>query len=742
MKKWIAFMLVFVLAFVFVGCKDKVDDGKTPGGDGKVAVAGLTISGAPTENLKAGDTVQLTATVTPTDATDKTVQWTSKNTSVATVDQNGLVTAQTVDQTSSTEIVCTSKDNPRISKSVNITVEVPVVYDPPVSVTLSGTKAEVAVSHYITLEAIVSPSSASQEVLWASSDDTIATVANGKVTGVAEGTVTITVTVVADETLTDTFPVTIVKDEVVGPGNPVDPEDVVITGETSVFEGKYILLTASVLPAGVSQNVVWSVDDETVASITYEGVLTGLKAGTVYVTAASAKDMSVMKVFKVTVKEPLPPVTIPNMNGYVLKIMTAPHVPHEHDPFLDGYVALDKMAKQEAWLEVERQFNVDLQVVPFPDTAPWGSPRINYLNEKAALGQAETDVFVSTTDWLKVLADGNSIVDTSAYYEEFGNNSMNSAMKGASTYHGALYALPTDSVATINVDKGLFFNVALLESYSLENPAKLFNEGNWTYSKFAEYVKNAASVLGEGKTVLSGKPAYYYTGMVNAAGVKLADTITLQMNFDNPYAVQAASILRDLYVTTGWGTNAWDAAVTTFNEGNSLFQAGEYWFVKTDNRWPATLWNADGTSRFGYVPYPYPDNMQKADTRTVGAGGACYMMAAGRPYTLGVTAKDVYQAFTTMMLWTEDNMRKDPEFDEETKMRQSASAKLDDADSVTALVYFTRDKVVFDPLFGLLDVSSNIGTAMDQIIRDGADYSQVMDGIKPLYLTKMQDLYS
>ena len=44
--------------------------------------------------MEVGETLQLTATVSPDNADDKTVTWSSSDDSIATVDQNGLVTAK------------------------------------------------------------------------------------------------------------------------------------------------------------------------------------------------------------------------------------------------------------------------------------------------------------------------------------------------------------------------------------------------------------------------------------------------------------------------------------------------------------------------------------------------------------------------------------------------------------------------------------------------------------------------
>src|SRR5690606_12272718 len=126
-------------------------------------------------------------------------------------------------------------------------------------------------------------------------------------------------------------------------------------------------------------------------------------------------------------------------------------------------------------------------------------------------------------------------------YAKYGKGSMNPAVKYASTYKGGLYALPSNEMGSIKPYHGLIYNVNLLNSLQLENPAQLFNEGKWTWSAFSKYIKDAAAILEEGQSVLSGKTAGLYYGMVNAAGVKLIDPETMTVNFNNAYAINAAN---------------------------------------------------------------------------------------------------------------------------------------------------------------------------------------------------------
>jgi len=77
-----------------------------------------------TAGLNEGATLQLTATVLPEDATDKTVTWTSSDEAVATVDVNGLVTAVAPGETS---ITATTNDGSDLSASCVVTVTSPVI---------------------------------------------------------------------------------------------------------------------------------------------------------------------------------------------------------------------------------------------------------------------------------------------------------------------------------------------------------------------------------------------------------------------------------------------------------------------------------------------------------------------------------------------------------------------------------------------------------------------------------------
>jgi uncharacterized protein YjdB len=137
-----------------------------------------------------GETYQLEATVSPSDACgDKSVSWSSSDSTIATVSNNGLVTA--VATGSAVVTVTTTVGSYTASCAVEVSEPVAVT-----SVTLDENAIELIEGRTRQLVATVLPSNATDKsVTWSSSNNDIATVtSDGTVTAVSTGTATITVT--------------------------------------------------------------------------------------------------------------------------------------------------------------------------------------------------------------------------------------------------------------------------------------------------------------------------------------------------------------------------------------------------------------------------------------------------------------------------------------------------------------------------------------------------------------------
>ena len=135
-----------------------------------------------TVSLKVGQSVTLTATVNPSDATNKTVTWTSSNPSVATV-ENGIVKAIKV---GSSTITAKAGDK---TATCAITVDA----TPVTSITLDRSTVSLKVGQSVALTATVNPSDATDKtVIWTSSNSSVAAVENGKVKAIKVGSTTIT----------------------------------------------------------------------------------------------------------------------------------------------------------------------------------------------------------------------------------------------------------------------------------------------------------------------------------------------------------------------------------------------------------------------------------------------------------------------------------------------------------------------------------------------------------------------
>ncbi len=270
------------------------------GGGGDPTVSSVTVSPA-SATLEINDTQQLTATVTATPSSaDKTVTWTSSNPSVATVSESGLVTA--VAQGTATITATSNLDNTK-SGTCTVTVNTPAAPIPVTAIALSD--ATVAVGSTTTLTVTYTPADANTGKAistWTSSNNAVATVANGVVTGISAGTATITATTEGGKTASCTVTVNVVAVT----GVSLDKTS------ANLQTGGSITLTATVTPANASNKAItWSSSDPAVATVG-NGVVTAIAAGSTTITAASVADPTKTATCTVTVTAgpPVPPTTL------------------------------------------------------------------------------------------------------------------------------------------------------------------------------------------------------------------------------------------------------------------------------------------------------------------------------------------------------------------------------------------------------------------------------------------------
>src|SRR6218665_857059 len=174
----------------------------------------------------------------------------------------------------------------------------PVAVD---GVTISPATASVKVDETVKLTASVTPENAADKSLtWNSSDNNIATVAEGVVTGKSIGTATVTVTSKSDPSK---LAVCAVRVEGV-----VSVESITLPATASVTVSATVTLTPVITPADADKSLIWTSNDDDIASVA-EGVVTGKSPGTVTITAVSKSNSSKSAACAVTVSAVPVPLT-------------------------------------------------------------------------------------------------------------------------------------------------------------------------------------------------------------------------------------------------------------------------------------------------------------------------------------------------------------------------------------------------------------------------------------------------
>lgn len=228
-------------------------------------------------------TVQLSYTVSPSNAYDKQITWRSTNTNVATVTDTGLVTLKGV---GSAEIICSSVSNPRVTGVCKVTIHQAVTGIKLDKTSLQITNADL---NPITLQPTVLPSNAyNKSLTWESSNSAVATVsASGVVTPKALGKTVITCRSVSSPKITATFNL-----EIVQAVTDIALNESAVTRYSD--EKNPILLVPTVMPEDAyNKSVTWETSDPKVVTVSNTGKVTVVAAGKATVTCRSVSNPNV-----------------------------------------------------------------------------------------------------------------------------------------------------------------------------------------------------------------------------------------------------------------------------------------------------------------------------------------------------------------------------------------------------------------------------------------------------------------
>ena len=233
-------------------------------------------------------TASVTATVLPSNANNKTVTWSTSNSSVATVSETGVVTAK---GSGNCTITATNSAGHKAYITVLVQLDVQSLTLQPSSMTLYGIDKTASI-----IPKILPVDAHNQTLTWSSSNSNIVAVVDGIVTAKANGTATITATAHNGIKATATVQVHV----------PV--ETVTLSKklhETNTPSGSFTL-SANILPSNSAiRTVTWSTSNPAVATVSSNGTVTikGFGEAVIKATADGKEDTCLVKVTEILLEK-------------------------------------------------------------------------------------------------------------------------------------------------------------------------------------------------------------------------------------------------------------------------------------------------------------------------------------------------------------------------------------------------------------------------------------------------------
>jgi len=266
----------------------------------EIPVTGIQLN-ASSRSMNSGNEFQLVATISPANADDQSVTWISSDPSIATVDENGLVTAIAV---GTATITVTTNDG---GHTATCAITVTAATFPATGVTIDGGNQTIVEGETYTPGYTATPANTTDTPTWSSSNPAVASVneATGEITAIASGEATITVTL-RPTGVTNSITITVVADETPATGVTIDT-----ASPMEIIVGQTLPINYTVTPSDSTDTAALTSNNDNVTIVSNNSIR-GVTPGTSIVTVRLNSTTSAQITVNVVPAEDPP---LPTLNG-------------------------------------------------------------------------------------------------------------------------------------------------------------------------------------------------------------------------------------------------------------------------------------------------------------------------------------------------------------------------------------------------------------------------------------------
>ena len=297
---------------------------------------------------------------------------------------------------------------------------------------------------------------------------------------------------------------------------------------------------------------------------------------------------------------------------YVIKVLPV----SEFDPFSADYSGSKKALKQSHQRDVEEAYNIKIEYSAWDNDAQWGPARVDFIKtsfqDQSFLKKNVYAVNI-TSQWIPTLVKAQCLAELYDYNKGVEDGifkqldyTQNSAINEATAVKKKVYGYDP---GTVRPDYFLYYNATKVAEIGVEDPAEMWFKGEWTWSNFDAWVKDAQIKLASDEFAIDCGYAEFIIGAAPAQGNRLVNASRGQIMFTKSSVTSIIDKMKAYYKGGYWDkAHGVQDVSKNFLAGKTLIHTGSLWFLKESTRFIPEGEEGGIQFKMGMVPYPMDDS--------------------------------------------------------------------------------------------------------------------------------------